>query len=151
MPFYSLFLVAALIIPAHASVEIARSMVPRGKIAETLGRDFIVKTKAGTKIDIEFTRSGSFEEASGKNLNKGDELEPGEGLISLGSAAQAIQKIGLNPEGYWLLEKDQMMGWIYEINGTIVGAKDGTILKKSPVSISENASEDTYRTHHQSP
>lgn len=151
MPFYSYFLIALFSIPAYSSVEIAKSMVPRGKIVETLGRDYIVKTKAGTKIEIEFTRSGSFEEASGKNLNKGDELEPGEGLISLGSAAQIIHKSGQRPEGFWLLEKDQMMGWIYEINGIIIGAKTGEILRKSPVNISENASEDTFQTHHQSP
>ena len=151
MPFYSLVLITFLTTHAFSSVEIARSMVPRGKIVETLGRDFIVKTKAGTKINIEFTRKGSFEEATGKNLNKGDELEPGEGLISLGSAAQIIQKSGHNPEGFWMLEKDQMMGWIYEINGTIVGAKNGDILSKSPVSISENTSEDTSQKHHQSP
>lgn len=151
MPFYSLFLIAIFMSPAFASVEIARSMVPMGKIDETLGRDFIVKTRAGTRIGIEFTRQGRFEEASGKNLNKGDELEPGEGLISLGSAARIIDKAGQKPQGYWLLEKDQVMGWIYEINGIIVGAKTGEILRKAPVNISENVSEDIFQKHHQIP
>lgn len=122
----------------HASVDIAKSMVPRGKIAETLGRDFIVKTKAGTKIGIEFTRGGQLEEAFGKNLNQGDDFEPGEGLISLGSAAQKIHESGIRPQGYWLLEKDQTMGWIYEVNGTIISAKTGEILKRNPVKVSEN-------------
>lgn len=115
--------------PSLASVDIAKSMVPRGKLAEKLGRDVIIKTRAGTKIDIEFTRDGKFEEAFGKNLNKGDELEPGEGLISLSSVAQLIKKAGHSPEGYWMLEKDPTMGWIYEVNGIIVSARSGEILR----------------------
>lgn len=136
---------------AYANIDVAKSMVPRGKILETLGRDFIVKTTAGTKIGIEFTRSGDLEEAFGKNLNQGDELEPGDGLISLSSAAQIMQNAGLKPAGYWLLEKDHLMGWIYEVNGTIISAKTGAILKKTEISISENASEDISRTYHQTP
>lgn len=116
--------------PSFASVDIAKSMVPRGKVAEELGRDVIIKTTAGTKIDIEFTRDGKFEEAFGKNLNKGDELEPGEGLISLSSVAQIMKKAGHSPEGYWMLEKDPTMGWIYEVNGTIVSARSGEIIRK---------------------
>ena len=142
--------ITSISLPLHASVDIAGAMVPRGKIVETLGRDYVVKTRAGTKIGIEFTRKGSLEEAYGKNLNKGDDFEPGEGLISLGTAAQIIQKAGIKPEGYWLLEKDQFMGWIYEVSGTIVNAKTGAILRKAP-SISENASEDTSQSYRQTP
>lgn len=125
-----LSLVSLHMLSAFASVDIAKSMVPRGKLEELLGRDVIIKTKAGTKIDIEFSRDGKFEEAFGKNLNKGDELEPGDGLISLSSVARIMEKAGHEPEGHWMLEKDPTMGWIYEVNGTIVSAKSGVILRK---------------------
>lgn len=136
---------------AEGAVDIAKSMVPRGKIIEELGRDFIVRTKAGTNVKIEFDLDGKFQEASGKNLNQGDELEPGEGLISLSSAAQALQKTGISPEGYWLLEKDPKMGWIYEVRHNVISALSGVILRKSSANISENALEDTSRSYHQSP
>lgn len=145
------FLFSFSIIPAIASVDIAKSMVPRGKIIEELGRDFVVRTKGGTNVKIEFSLEGKFQEASGKNLNRGDELEPGDGLISLSSAAEVLQKTGIGPEGYWLLEKDLKMGWIYEVRGNVISATSGEILRKSPdFSISENALEDISRSYHQS-
>lgn len=113
-----------------AATDVALSMVPRGKLVETIGRDFVIKTPAGTKIGIEFTRDGKLEEAKGVNLNKGDELEPGDGLLSLSSVAQILQGTGLKPQGYWLLEQDKDMGWVYEFEGKIVNAKTGKILEK---------------------
>ena len=115
-----------------ASPEVAVSMVPRGRVIEHFGRDYIIKTLAGTKIGIEFTTDGKFEEAKGHNLNKGDELEPGEGLISLSSAAQALVSMGMKPEGFWNLEEDKKHGWIYEFNRTLVDAKTGKVLLMSP-------------------
>ncbi|MFP5384674.1 MAG: hypothetical protein ACLGHN_01250 [Bacteriovoracia bacterium] len=146
------FLFTFSIFNARGAVDVAKSMVPRGKIIEELGRDFIVRTEGGTNVKIEFSLDGKFQEASGKNLNQGDELEPGDGLISLSTAAQALQKTGVKPQGYWLLEKDPKMGWIYEVRKNVVSAKSGEILLKSPeVSISENASEDTSQNYHQNP
>lgn len=113
-----------------AATEMALSMVPRGKLVEAIGRDFVIKTPAGTKIGIEFTRDGRLEEAKGVNLNKGDELEPGDGLLSLGSVAHILQSAGFKPQGYWMLEKDKDMGWIYEFEGKIVNAKTGKIIKR---------------------
>ncbi len=113
-----------------AATDIALSMVPRGKLVETIGRDFVIKTPAGTKIGIEFTRDGRLEEAKGVNLNKGDELEPGDGLLSLSSVAQILQSTGFKPQGYWMLEQDKDMGWIYEFEGKIVNAKTGKIIPK---------------------
>lgn len=118
---------------AYSSIheDTAKSMVPHGKVVETLGRDYIVKTWAGTKIEIGFGRDGKLKLASGKNLNKGDELEPGDGLISLSSIAKNIQPQGLKTEGFWVLEHDQKMGWIYELNAEhIISAKTGKIIKK---------------------
>lgn len=115
--------------------ETASSMVPRGKVIETIGRDYKVKTRAGTKIDIEFRRDGRLEEARGLNLNKGDELEPGEGLISLSTAAQKLHLLGNKVEGFWVLEQDEEMGWIYEFSEAIVSARDGRVIKtkRSPL------------------
>lgn len=113
-----------------ATPEVVITMVPRGKVVEHFGRDFIIKTQAGTKIGIEFNRAGKFEEARGLNLNKGDELEPGEGLISLSSAAQSLVSMGHKPEGYWSLDEDKELGWIYEFQTVLVSAKTGKILKK---------------------
>ena len=115
---------------AFAATDVALSMVPRGKLVESIGRDCIIKTLAGTKIGIEFTRDGKLEEAKGVNLNKGDELEPGDGLLSLSSVARILQGTGIKPQGYWMLEQDEDMGWIYELEGNIVSAKTGKILKK---------------------
>lgn len=113
--------------------EVASSMVPRGKVVDTIGRDYKVKTMAGTKIEIEFKRNGLLEEARGMNLNKGDDLEPGEGLLSLSSVAHILQEKGKRPQGLWWLEKDEDMGWIYEFESVIVSAKDGKIIKKKIV------------------
>lgn len=115
---------------ANAAPDVAVSMVPKGRLVETIGRDFIIKTTAGTKIGIEFSRDGKFKEAKGVNLNKGDELEPGDGLLSLSSVAQILQKSGLKPQGYWMLENDKKMGWIYEFEEKTVNATNGQILKK---------------------
>lgn len=111
---------------AVISETVALSMVPRGKVDIQQGRDFTIKSLAGTKIKIEFRRTGKFEEAFGDNLNKGDELEPGEGMISLSSAAQKLQEKGIKPEGHWSLEHDPKFGWIYEMNHQhIIDAKTG--------------------------
>lgn len=102
-------------------------MVPRGRLDEHIGRDVIIKTSAGTKIAIGFSRAGDLKEAKGRNLNAGDELEPGEGLISLSSAAQKLPKKDF--KGHWILERDKELGWIYEIESRIISARSGSILK----------------------
>lgn len=108
--------------------ELALSMIPRGKVIEHFGKDFIIKTTAGTKIHVEFKRDGKFQEASGRNLNQGDELEPGDGLISLSTVAQNISKLGLRPGGIWNLEEDKEHGWVYEFNGNLISAKTGKLI-----------------------
>ena len=93
----------------------ALSMVPRGIMAFKTTREFMVRTKGGTRIKVEFERNGNFQEASGLNLNKGDEFEPGLGLLSLSSAAQGLSSQGFKLAGDWNLEKDETHGWIYEM------------------------------------
>jgi hypothetical protein len=118
---------------SFAATDVATSMVPRGKVIETYGRQYVVKTLAGTKVDIEFSLDGKFQEAFGKNLNKGDELEPGEGLLSLGSVAKNLREKGYKAEGYWSIEKDEKSGWIYEFESVVMNAKTGDIIKVNPV------------------
>jgi hypothetical protein len=112
-----------------AKPEVALTMVPKGKLAETIGRDFKVRTVSGTKIEIEFRRNGLLEEAKGQNLNRGDVFEPGDGLLSLATIAQKISQTGIKPDGQWLLEQDEDHGWIYEIGNTIIDAKSGKVIK----------------------
>lgn len=124
-----IFLLLLLASPVYASqTSLALSMVPKGKLVEQVGRDFVIKTEAGTKIQIEFKRSGRFEEAKGMNLNKGDELEPGEGLISLSSAARVLAKKGIPLQGTWHLDQDEKLGWVYEMENTLVDARSGKII-----------------------
>jgi hypothetical protein len=112
----------------EASEEVVRSMVPKGKILEKLIRTYTVKTRAGSKVEIRLQRDGKFWSALGRNLNQGDEFEPGDGLISLGTAAQALEVLGKTPKGAWVLEKDEKLGWIYEIETRLVDAKSGRLL-----------------------
>lgn len=131
--------------------ELATAMVPRGKIFEIYGRDYIVKTPQGTKIEIEFSLDGNFKQASGKNLNLGDNLEPGFGLISLSTVAQKIQDPGIKPKGHWKLELDKELGWIYELNSLyVISAKDGKVLKTFPSS-AENISVGISPNYRQNP
>lgn len=102
--------------------SIALSMIPHGKIIDKLFREYTVKTKAGTKIKLEFERDGKFQEAFGLNLNHGDDFEPGQNLKSLSSVAQAISKLGHQVRGPWKLEKDSQLGWVYELSGESNGA-----------------------------
>lgn len=113
-----------------ASEDISLSMVPHGKIFEARGRTFILKSKGGSKIQIRYNLDGSFKDASGLDLSRGDELEPGEGLLSLSTAAQIITKFVGPPKGFWILEKDKSHGWIYDIHGTLVDAKKGKLISE---------------------
>lgn len=120
--------------------SMALSMVPRGRIIEKTFREYTVKSKAGTKIKLEFEREGVFQEAQGLNLNHGDDFEPGQGLISLASIAQTVSKLGHQVKGPWNLEKDKKLGWVYELSGESAGesvsllidASNGKILKLIP-------------------
>lgn len=113
-----------------ADEGISLSMVPHGKLFETRGRTFILKSKGGSKIQIRYNLDGSFKDASGIDLNRGDELEPGDGLVSLSTIAKELGRLGSEPRGFWILEKDIKLGWIYDIQGTLVDAKTGKIISR---------------------
>lgn len=112
-----------------AEEDLARSMVPRGKVFENFGRHYVVRTKKGTNIHIRFDLHGKFSSAFGRELNRGDEFEPGEGLISLSSVARMLNERGTPPEGFWLLENDTIHGWVYELNGSVVQAATSRIIR----------------------
>lgn len=121
----------------------ALTMVPKGTIFIQTFREMTVKTTSGTKVKIEFERQGRLQEGSGLNLNRGDEFEPGSGLISLSSAAQAVAQTGHQVKGEWNLEKDSQYGWIYELleekqdNKTfhLVNAKTGKVIRSVNVNL----------------
>jgi uncharacterized membrane protein YkoI len=135
--------------------ELVKSMVPQGEITSFLRRDFTVKTTAGTKIIIEFDRNGTLDEASGLNLGKGDIFEPGNGLISLSSAAQVIHQQGVKVAPIWRLEKDPKHDWVYEFEEEVdertvehlVNARNGKIIKT--VVPSQSSTPDQLNTFHQ--
>lgn len=110
-----------MIIPIYgiskATEEIVKGMVPHGNISQKIGKDYFVKTRAGTKVTVEFDRAGNFDEASGFNLGKGDIFEPGNGLMALDSVAKTLVAEGHHPMGIWKLEKDSKFGWVYELSG----------------------------------
>jgi hypothetical protein len=112
-----LFMIIPLFAISKATEEIVQSMVPHGKISQKIGQDYFVKTKAGTKVTVEFDRAGILDEASGLNLGKGDTFEPGGGLLALETVAKSLELKGHHILGVWRLENDSKFGWIYELSG----------------------------------
>src|SRR5690606_38967061 len=94
-----------------------------------------LETKAGTIVEVEFKRDGSFEEASGDNVEK-DEFKPESGL-SLAGAIDALKKENKTPKGSWSYEKSMLKDWHYELEGFengkemeyLVDAKTGKLLE----------------------
>lgn len=131
-----LFMIIPLYGISKATEEIVAGMVPHGKISQKIGPDYFVKTKAGTKVTVEFDRAGILDEASGLNLGKGDVFEPGNGLMALETIAKSLQTKGHYVIGEWKLEKDSKLGWIYEISSlkdeenmtSLINAKDSTLI-----------------------
>ena len=123
-----------------ATEEIVKGMVPHGVVAQKTGDDYVVKTKSGTKVMIEFDRSGKLDEASGLNLDRGDIFEPGDGLMTLGSVAQMIKKMTPFTPSLWKLEKDSQIGWFYELTSVtedepvsfLINAKTAKLIKPNP-------------------
>lgn len=130
-----------MIIPLYgvskATEELVKSMVPYGEVSQKNGQDYLVRTKAGTKVSVEFDRTGVMDEASGYNLGMGDIFEPGNGLMALDSIAKGLKSKGHQVRGDWRLEKDSKLGWVYEIAGTrmeepayfIVNARNSQLIK----------------------
>ncbi|HXH76144.1 MAG TPA: PepSY domain-containing protein [Bacteriovoracaceae bacterium] len=136
----------------------ALTMVPKGRIVLINFREVTLKTESGTKVELEFERQGTLQEASGLNLNRGDEFEPGQGLMSLSSVAQKVTKAGHPIKGEWKLEKDDQYGWVYELAEDkddqkvyhIVNAKTGKLINSVDVPSSGSlVPETSLRLRHQ--
>lgn len=124
---------------ASAKVDLekeALKLVPNGTVEMREGNEVKVKTAEGTRVEIEFNRDGTLDEASG-DMAKKDIFVPGNGLISLKDAVAALEKAGKTPSGDWSLDKDMMRDWEYEFEGVENGrefeyrinAKTGQLVK----------------------
>lgn len=120
IPGIQLLVVFGMIATARAETVDITSIVPNGEVIQEKEREFKVRTKAGTVVEVEFERNGEFEEASGKAPDK-DVLNPGKGLITLSKAYDSLKATGKNATGDWTLEKSFIKGWVYEFEGFEAG------------------------------
>lgn len=126
----------ATVLNVHAANTQALKYIPGGEIVQEKAKEVKVKTPQGTIVEIEFNRDGTFEEASGKNIEK-DAFVPEDGLISLSEAISTLKKEGKAPAGDWELEKSFIRGWHYKFEGYeknqkydyVVDAKTGKLLE----------------------
>lgn len=116
IPFLQVLVIFAMIATARAADPKISTIIPEGEIVQEKEREVKVKTKAGSIVEVEFDRGGKFEEASGKAPDK-DVLNPGNNLITLAKAYEALKAAGKTATGDWSLEKSFMKGWIYEFEG----------------------------------
>jgi uncharacterized membrane protein YkoI len=140
MKFKTSILTLALIsLPAFAATDFTKAalkLVPGGSVQAVKKDEVIVKTPAGTFVEIEFNRDGTLDEASGDMAQK-DVFVPGNGLLSLADAVAAMKKEGKEVSGEWNLDKDFMREWEYEFEGMENGksmeytmnAKTGKLIK----------------------
>jgi uncharacterized membrane protein YkoI len=94
----------------------ALELVPDGKIEATKKDEVVIKTKAGTLVEVELNRDGSLDEASGHNALK-DNFTPGAGLLTLDQAVKKLKEKGKDVSGEWSLDKDLLRDWEYEFEG----------------------------------
>lgn len=110
--------------------------VPKGTVVEHKDDEVKMKTVNGGIVEVEFTRDGELDEASGDSVVH-DEFVPGQGLLPLKEAVQHLQKNGKTPSGDWSLENSFIKGWHYEFEGIEAGksmdyvldAKTGKLLE----------------------
>jgi uncharacterized membrane protein YkoI len=121
---------------ANPLADQALKFVPGGTVAQQKIKEVKIKTPLSSIVEIEFHSDGTFEEASGDNIEK-DILTPGNGLVTLKTAVAELVKQGKGPTGDWSLEKSFFKGWHYEFEGYengqkfdyIVDAKTGKLLE----------------------
>lgn len=133
----TLLMASAQVFSATGTVkENALKYVKEGKVVHEKDNEVKVQTKAGTIVEVEFKNDGTLEEASGKALDQ-DIFEPGNGLISLKDAREALKKAGKTPVGEWSFDNSLTKGWNYEFEGFengskidyVVDAKNGKLLE----------------------
>ena len=114
----------------------ALKFVPDGAVQGVDRDEVMIKTKAGGLIEVELTKDGDLEEASG-NMVETDTFAPGNGLLPLNEAVASMKKQGKNVSGEWSLDKDFLRDWEYEFEGAENGkqyeysmnAKTGKLVK----------------------
>lgn len=92
----------------------ALKLVPGGVIQTQKSDEVKVKTPNGTLVEIDFTKAGEFEDASG-DLAEKDIFTPGEGYKSLEEVVAEIKKQGYQLKGDWSYDKDLLTSWHYEL------------------------------------
>lgn len=112
------FLVSLLAATAEASnlTDKALGYIPEGKVVQEKAKEVKIQTPQGTIVEVEFMEDGTFEEASG-DIAERDIFIPGQGLITLQKAHDAMKKTGKTITGDWSLEKSFLKGWYYEFEG----------------------------------
>lgn len=104
------------------AIDDALLFVPGGEIIQKKFSEVKVKGPKGGIIEIEYTMTGAFDEASGNSVDI-DTLVPGDGLMTLDEALRHFRKMGKNPTGDWSLEHSLIHGWFYEFQEFIKGQK----------------------------
>ena len=112
----------SIVMKAHAVNNQALKFIPGGEIVQEKLHEVKVKTPQGTIVEVEFNGDGSFEEASGDNLEK-DIFVPDTGLVTLKDAVESIKKDGKSPVGDWELDRSFLSGWRYKFEGFEKGQK----------------------------
>ena len=115
-------LIISIVMKSYAANHQALKFVPGGEIVQEKLREVKVKTPKGTIVEIEFNGDGSFEEASGDNLEK-DIFVPETGLVTLENAVESLKKEGKSPVGDWELDHSFLSGWGYKFEGYENGQK----------------------------
>ncbi len=122
---------------AWAAKEHLSKVAPGAKVVKEDGDTYEVMTPKNTIVEVEFNSDGTIDEASGTAADAGDMLTPGQGLIPLNAAVDALKKSGKKVAGEWSLEKSFTNGWVYEFQGVegnkrmdyVVSATDGRLIK----------------------
>lgn len=143
VPTFKTFIVGMMIYTASASAqpqmkENALKMVPGGQVVSESTREYKIQTKNQSIVEIEFETDGSFEEASGNDIEK-DVLVMDQGVMGLQDAVKAVKKAGKTPVGEWTLDKSFLHGWYYEFDGVengkkmeyVLDAKSGKLLSSN--------------------
>lgn len=114
----------------------ALKLVPGGTVVEAKKDEVKIKTQAGSLVEIEFSRSGELDEASGDAMDS-DSFIPGKGHKSLSEVSSELKKQGYQVSGDWSYESGFMKDWHYEVDAfkdnqnleLIVDAKTGKVTK----------------------
>lgn len=119
---FSLFMTLSTTAFASAITDEALRYVPGGKVLSEQIDEVKVQTPMGGVIEVEFNRSGKFDEASGDSVEQ-DVFAPENGLLSLKDALAALKNAGKTAVGEWSIDHSLLAGWYYKFEGFEAGKK----------------------------